>query len=156
MQSKQVAVAGILTGGVVAGLGVIVFVAGLTGSERPDRDPVVGYEDVDNSYPDVDPLPTLPAAKLSDGPSMHPGDAGEGRDGATYEPVEPTPTAPEDPGGRIDPREPVVPGETDAPAPVSSPTRTPDPEPSAEPTEPVEPSAEPTPTETVTPSAEPQ
>ncbi|MEI7056829.1 hypothetical protein WBG06_13500 [Nocardioides sp. CCNWLW239] len=149
--------AGILTGGVVAGLGVVVFVAGLAGAERPDRDPVIGYEDVDNSYPDVDQLPPLPASTLSGRPSARPGGVGGGRDGATYEPAEPTPTAAEDSGGRTAPREPLEPGgKTDAPTPVSTPTRTPDPEPTAEPTEPVEQSTEPTPTETATPSADPQ
>ncbi|GGU30728.1 hypothetical protein [Nocardioides albus] len=160
MQSKQVAVVGILAGAVMTGLGAVVLVAGLAEAERPDRDPANGYEDVEDSYPDVDPLPPLPASRLSDRPSAgtstRPGGGTKDRDGATYAPAEPSPTPVENPARPRVPREPVVPGETAGSTPTVGPTHTSEPEPSAQPTDPVEPTAEPTPAETPTASEEPQ
>ena len=46
MQSKKIAIGGILSGTVVAGLGVVVLLGGLAEAEQPDRDPVPGYEGV--------------------------------------------------------------------------------------------------------------
>ncbi|MFJ9391386.1 hypothetical protein ACIRON_21350 [Nocardioides sp. NPDC101246] len=159
MQSKQVAVAGILTGGVVAGLGVVVLLAGLAQAERPDPDPATGVEDVGNPYPDVDPLPPLPGSKLSeepsDGSSARPRGAAADPGGATYEPGRSDPSATADPDRPTPSREPDEPAETGGSTPTSGPTRTTEPEPTAEPTEPTDPTTDPTPTETVTPPTEP-
>ncbi|MEU6134207.1 hypothetical protein [Nocardioides sp. NPDC047086] len=159
MQSKQVAVAGILTGAVMTGLGVVVLLAGLAQAERPDRDPGTGVEDIGNAYPDVDPLPPLPAARPSKEPSagstVRPHGPGPYRDGTTYEPGETEPTTA---GGQDRPRasrEPEEPAETGGSTPTSGPTLTADPEPTAEPTESVDPTTDPTPTETATPPTEP-
>lgn len=160
MQSKQVAVAGILTGAVMTGLGVVVLLAGLAEAERPDRDPVTGYEDVGNEYPDVDPLPTLPASERSEEPSVgssaHPsGDHAGGPGDETYAPGESTPAEVDDPRGPTVPRMPDQPAETDGSTPTSGPTRTSEPEPTPEPTESADPTSEPTPTESATPTTEP-
>ncbi|WP_328530053.1 hypothetical protein OG984_02270 [Nocardioides sp. NBC_00368] len=158
MQSKQVAVAGILTGAVMTGLGVVVLLAGLAEAERPDRDPVTGYEDVGNTYPDVDPLPPRPSAQLSQGPSTGhsagPGAVGDA-DGEPVGPRRPGPTTAEDPRVPTASREPGEPAETGGSTPTSGPTGTAEPEPTTEPTESAEPTSEPTPTETATPTTEP-
>lgn len=160
MQSKQVAVAGILTGGVITGLGVVVLIAGLAQAERPDRGPVTGYEDVGNVYPDVDPLPPAPGSKPSEepsaGPSARPRGAAADRGGAAYEPGEVDPSMTDGPDRPTASREPDEPAETGGPTPTSSvPTRTAEPEPSVEPTESADPTTDPTPTETATPTTEP-
>lgn len=158
MQSKQVAVAGILTGAVMTGLGVVVLLAGLAEAERPDRDPVTGYEDVGNAYPDVDPLPPMPSAGLSQRPSAAtsagPGAVGHG-DGESVGPRRPGPTVTEDPRVPTVPREPEEPVETGGSTPTSGPTGSAEPEPTTEPTESADPTSEPTPTETATPTTEP-
>ncbi|NYI77944.1 hypothetical protein [Nocardioides panzhihuensis] len=160
MHIKQVAIAGILAGAVMTGLGAIVLVAGLAGGERPDRDPLTGYEGVEDTYPDVDPLPPIPAAKLSEEPSTgapaRPGGAAEDHHGTIDDPGEPSPTMGADPNRPKPPRELAEPGRTAGSTPTSDPTRTSEPEPTAEPTDPAEPTAEPTPTETASPSEEPQ
>ena len=159
MQSKQVAVAGILTGAVMTGLGVVVLLAGLAEAERPDRDPVTGFEDVGNAYPDVDPLPPAPGSELSEEPSdgspaRPPGSAAD-RDGATHEPGEAEPSTAGDPDRPTASREPEEPAETSGSTPTSKPTLTTEPEPTAEPTESADPTTDPTPTETATPTTEP-
>ncbi|MFJ2756685.1 hypothetical protein ACIO3S_13855 [Nocardioides sp. NPDC087217] len=158
MQSKQVAVAGILTGGVITGLGVVVLIAGLAQAERSDRDPVTGYEDVGNVYPDVDPLPP-PGSKPSKEPyagySSRPHGAADDRDGSTYEPGETDPSTAGGPDRPTASREPEEPAETSGSTPTSRPTPTTEPEPTAEPTESADPSTDPTPTETATPTTEP-
>lgn len=164
MQSKQVAVAGILTGAVMTGLGVVALVAGLAEAERPDHDPATGYQDVGNTYPDVDPLPPLPGSKLSEEPSAdasaRPRGAAANHDGATYEPVVTEPAKPVgDPDRPQASREPDEPVRTGGSTPTPDPTPTaepePDPEPSVEPTESADPTTDPTPTETATPPTEP-
>ena len=158
MQSKQVAVAGILTGGVITGLGVVVLIAGLAQAERPDREPVTGYEDVGNVYPDVDPLPPAPGSKPSeepsDGSSGHPRGSAADRDGATHQP-EADPSMTVGPNRPTPSREPDEPAETGGSTPTSGPTRTAEPEPSVEPTESADPTTDPTPTVTATPTTEP-
>lgn len=158
MQSKQVAVAGILTGGVITGLGVVVLLAGLAEAERPDRDPVLGYEDVGNAYPDVDPLPTLPGSRPSEEPSAgssgRPRGSAADRDGATHQP-EADPSTTGGPDRPTASREPEEPAETGGSTPTPGPTRTAEPEPTVEPTESADPSTDPTPTETATPTTEP-
>lgn len=157
MQSKQVAVAGILTGGVITGLGVVVLVAGLTEAERPDRDPVMGY-DVGDVYPDVDPLPppvgSKPAEEPSAGSSVRPRGSATDHHGATYQPeTDPSTTAgPNRPSPDPEPDEPA---ETGGSTPTAGPTRTAEPEPSVEPTGSADPTTDPTPTETATPTTEP-
>lgn len=162
MQSKQVAVAGILSGAVMTGLGVVVLLAGLAEAERPDRDPVTGFEDVGNAYPDVDPLPppgSKPSEEPSAGYSARPRGAAADGDGETYEPGETDPSAAGDPDRPTASREPDEPAETGGSTPTAGPTRTAEPEPSVEPTvEPTEsadPTTDPTPTETATPTTEP-
>ena len=158
MQSKQVAVAGILTGAVVTGLGVVVLLAGLAEAERPDRDPVTGFEDVGNAYPDVDPLPpsgSKPSEEPSAGYSARPYGAGADRDGPTYGPGETDPSTAGAPDRPAASREPDEPAETGGSTPTSRPTLTTEPEPTAEPTESADPTTDPTPTETVTPTTEP-
>ena len=158
MQSKQVAVAGILTGAVVTGLGVVVLLAGLAEAERPDRDPVTGFEDVGNAYPDVDPLPppgSKPSEEPSAGYSARPHGGSADRDGATHEPGETDPSTAGDPDRPTASREPDAPAETSGSTPTSGPTRTAEPEPSVEPTESADPTTDPTPTETATPTTEP-
>ncbi|MFI5624905.1 hypothetical protein ACIA03_15690 [Nocardioides sp. NPDC051685] len=158
MQSKQVAVAGILTGAVMTGLGVIVLLAGLAEAEGPDRDPVTGYEDVGNAYPDVDPLPSLPAARFSERPdtgsSTGQGGPAAGH-GETDGPREPGPTETASPGGPRATREPDEPAESAGPTPTSEPTGTSEPVPSTDPTASTDPTSDPTPTETATPTTEP-
>ncbi|MFD4327490.1 hypothetical protein ACFWQC_22840 [Nocardioides sp. NPDC058538] len=158
MQSKQVAVAGILTGTVVTGLGVVVLLAGLAEAERPDRDPVTGFEDVGNTYPDVDPLPppgSKPSKEPSAGYSSRPHGVGVDRDGPTYGPGETDPSTAGDPTRPRASRDPDEPAETGGSTPTSRPTLTTEPEPTAEPTESADPTTDPTPTETVTPTTEP-
>lgn len=158
MHSKQVAVAGILTGAVMTGLGVVVLLAGLADAEGPERDPATGYEDVGNTYPDVDPLPSLPGADRSEKPgtgsSAGRGDATDDR-GETDGPGEPGPTATRTPGGQTVPRKPDATATAGGSTPSSGPTLTAEPEPSTDPTETADPTAEPTPTETATPTTEP-
>jgi hypothetical protein len=158
LQSKQVAVAGILTGAVMTGLGVVVLLAGLAEAERPDRDPVTGYEDVGNTHPDVDPLPT-PGSELSEEPSVgssaRPGGTAPNRDGATHGPGETDHSTAGDPDRPQASRESEGPVETGGSTPTSGPTRTAEPEPTSEPTESAEPTADPAPTETATPTTEP-
>lgn len=153
--------AGILTGAVMTGLGAVVLVAVLAGGERPDRDPLTGYEGVEDTYPDVNRLPPIPAAELSEEPSVgaptRPGGTAEDRHGTMDHPGEPSPTATAADSNRPKaPRVPAEPGQTAGSTPTSSPTRTSESEPSVEPTDSAEPTAEPTPTETPTPSEEPQ
>jgi hypothetical protein len=160
LQSKQVAVAGILTGGVVTGLGVVVLLAGLAEADRPERAPVIGYEDVGNAYPDVDPLPPPPSSSNpSKGPagrsSAGPGGAIGDRDGETVGPNRPGPTETGSSGVPTTPREPDRATETGDSAPSSGPTRTAEPEPSTSPTESSDVTPEPTPSETATPTTEP-
>ncbi|MEU0266993.1 hypothetical protein [Nocardioides sp. NPDC006303] len=158
MQSKQVAVAGILTGAVITGLGVVVLLAGLAEAERPDRDPVTGFEDVGNVYPDVDPLPppgSKPSEEPSAGYSARPHGAGADRGGPTYGPEETDPSTAGDPDRPTASREPDEPAETGGSTPTSRPTLTTEPEPTAEPTESADPTTDPTPTETATPTTEP-
>ena len=158
MQSKQVAVAGILTGAVMTGLGVVVLLAGLAEAERPDRDPVKGFEDVGNAYPDVDPLPppgSKPSEEPSAGYSARPRGAAADRDSATHEPGETEASTAGDPDRPTASREPEEPAETSGSTPTSRPTPTTEPEPTAEPTESADPTTEPTPTETATPTTEP-
>ncbi|SDJ72766.1 hypothetical protein SAMN05428985_101157 [Nocardioides sp. YR527] len=159
MQSKQVAVAGILTGAVMTGLGVVVLLAGLVEAERPDPDPATGIEDVGNAYPDVDPLPPLPGSRpskeSSDGHSARPRGAATDPDGATYGSGKSDPSATADPDRPTSSREPDEPAETGGSTPTSGPTRTAEPEPTAEPTESADPTTDPTPTETATPPTEP-
>jgi hypothetical protein len=157
---KQVAMAGILAGAVMTGLGAVVLVAGLAGGERPDRDPLTGYEGVEDTYPDVDPLPPIPAAEPSEessvGASTRPGGAAEDRHGTIADPGEPSPTTAADPNRSKAPRVPAEPGQTAGSTPTSGPTRTSEPEPTAEPTHSEDPTEEPTPSETPAPSEEPQ
>lgn len=153
--------AGILAGAVMTGLGAVVLVAGLAGGERPDRDPLTGYEGVEDTYPDVDRLPPIPAAEPSAEPSAgaptRPGGAAEDRHGTIDHPGEPSPTATAvDSNPPKAPRVPAEPDQTAGSTPTSGPTRTSEPEPTAEPTHSEEPTEEPTPTETPTPSEEPQ
>ncbi|OIJ23810.1 hypothetical protein [Nocardioides luteus] len=158
MQSKQVAVAGILTGAVMTGLGVIVLLAGLAEADRPDRDPVTGYEDVGNPYPDVDPLPSLPPSGASERPDTGSSTGWGGSEadpGETYGPRGSGPTETASPGGTRAPREPEAPAESAGPTPTSGPTGTAEPEPSSDPTASADPTSDPTPTETATPTTEP-
>ncbi|MER7560407.1 hypothetical protein ABTZ46_25920 [Nocardioides sp. NPDC126508] len=158
MQSKQVAVAGILTGAVMTGLGVIVLLAGLAEAERPSRDPVTGYEDVGNAYPDVDPLPSPPGPRLSERPrsGSSAGYGGSAADhGETDGPGEPGPTETASPGGPRATREPDQPAGSAGSTPTSGPTGTTEPEPTTDPTVSADPTSDPTPTETATPTTEP-
>lgn len=158
MQSKQVAVAGILAGAVMTGLGVIVLLAGLAEAERPDHDPVTGYEDVGNAYPDVDPLPSRPASGLSERPDTG---SSTGRGGSaadpdeTAGPWEPRPTETASPAGPRATREPDEPAHSAEPTATSGSTGTAEPEPTSDPTASADPTSDPTPTETATPTTAP-
>lgn len=161
MQSKQFAVAGIVVGSVMTGLGAVVLLSGLAEAEQPDHDPVTGYEEVGTGYPDVDPLPSQPASKPTGKQSAEPsarsstGSLGE-HEGERDEPAQPIPTSVGEPDRPSAPRETAEPADPGGSTPTSGPTRTAEPEPSPEPTDPSDPTSEPTPTETATPTAEPQ
>ncbi|GGR68016.1 hypothetical protein J2S40_002127 [Nocardioides luteus] len=159
MQSKQVAVAGILTGMVLTGLGAVVLVGGLAEAEEPDRDPSPGHEEIGTGLVDVDPLPPLapsePVGEPSSGSTSRPGGiAVDEHEGETYVPGETSSTVIDEPAGPKRTREP----EPDGPGgstPTSGPTPTRDPKPTTEPSETTEPTEEPIPTETPTETTDP-
>lgn len=161
LQSKQVAVAGILAGMVLTGLGAAVLVGGLAESEEPDRDPAPGRDEVGTGLVDVDPLPPLTPGRPSDGPSpgstSSPDDGGAAResDDETYVPDEPAATATEEPAHPTRTPEPAEPGATGGSKPTPAPTPTRDPKPTTEPSETAEPTEDPTPTETPTETTDP-
>ncbi|TQL68128.1 hypothetical protein FB381_2017 [Nocardioides albertanoniae] len=159
MQSKQIAVGGILAGAVVAGLGVVVLLGSLAEAEQPDQEPVTGFEDVGTGYSEVEPLPRSRASTPTEKPSA------ESSEGASPEAVsEPEPEAyvsrepgteptgaPDSPSAPPASAEPTKPGGSE---PTSRPTRTTEPEPTEEPS-PSDPTTEPEPTETPTPAPDP-
>ena len=161
MQSKKIAIGGILSGTVVAGLGVVVLLGGLAEAEQPDRDPVPGYEGVDTDRSDVQPLPRprsstpseKPSSKASPGASPEAVDMHEGR---PYAPVEPTAQPTDEPDRPARPPATSEPTKSGGSKPTAGPTRTAEPEPSEEPSETSEPTTEPEPTETSTPTEETQ
>ena len=142
----------------MTGLGVIVLLAGLAEAERPDHDPVTGYEDVGNAYPDVDPLPSPSAPGLSEGPDTG---SSTGWGGSAADPGEtdstrgPRPTETASPDGPRATREPDEPADSAGPTATSGPTNTAEPEPTSDPTASTDPTSDPTPTETATPTTAP-
>ncbi|MGH3349849.1 MAG: hypothetical protein ACRDPS_04215 [Nocardioides sp.] len=160
MQSKQIAVAGILSGAVMTGLGVVVLLASLAEAEQPKRDPVTGYGDTGTNYSEVEPLPLRPSEKSSRKPSADPSDDSRGAaeresEGGAYEPGEPAPARtaePDDPAAPSASTKPTGPGGS---TPTSGPTRTSEPEPTTEPSDPDDPTTEPEPSETPTPTSDP-